>query len=61
MKADTQVQHDVIEELKWNPAIDANNISVEVKDGAVTLSGNVDNLRQTQRLRGAQLLRMGES
>ena len=33
MKADTQVQHDVIEELKWNPAFDATNISVEVKDG----------------------------
>ncbi|MDQ2823097.1 MAG: BON domain-containing protein [Pseudomonadota bacterium] len=41
MKTDTQLQQDVLAELDWNPAINAADIGVEVKDGIVTLSGHV--------------------
>ena len=42
MKTDTQLQNDVMAELKWDSSINANQIGVEVKDGVVTLSGHVD-------------------
>ena len=42
MKTDAQLQQDVINELKWEPTIQAAEIGVAVKDGVVTLSGNVD-------------------
>jgi osmotically-inducible protein OsmY len=41
MKTDAQLQHDVMEELKWEPAVHAAQIGVEVKDGVVTLAGEV--------------------
>jgi len=41
MKSDKQVQLDVIAELGWEPAIDAKDILVEVRDGIVTLGGHV--------------------
>ena len=41
MKTDTQLQQDVNAELKWEPAINAADIGVEVKDGIVTLAGHV--------------------
>lgn len=41
MKTDTQLQSDVIAELKWDPSINATKIGVEVQDGIVTLSGHV--------------------
>lgn len=41
MKADSQLQHDVLEELKWEPGIDHADIGVAVIDGVVTLSGIV--------------------
>jgi osmotically-inducible protein OsmY len=43
MKTDAELQRDVMDELKWEPTIHAAEISVSVKDGVVTLSGNVDN------------------
>jgi len=43
MKTDTELQRDVMDELKWEPAIKAAEIGVGVKDGVVTLSGYVDN------------------
>ena len=43
MKTDTQVQHDVLAELEWEPSIDASKIGVTAKDRVVTLSGNVAN------------------
>lgn len=42
MKTDTQLQSDVMAELKWDPSINATSIGVEVRDGVVTLSGHVD-------------------
>jgi osmotically-inducible protein OsmY len=41
-QTDTQVQSDVIAELKWDPRVQANEIGVAVKDGVVTLTGWVD-------------------
>ena len=42
MKTDMQLQHDVAEELGWEPSIRDNDIAVAAKDGVVTLSGFVD-------------------
>jgi osmotically-inducible protein OsmY len=42
MKTDSQLQHDVSAELKWEPSIHAEHIGVEVKDGVVTLAGQVN-------------------
>lgn len=42
MKTDIQIQEDVIEQLQWEPAIDAAEIGVGVRNGVVTLSGKVD-------------------
>ncbi|MFZ9610788.1 MAG: BON domain-containing protein [Methylococcales bacterium] len=43
MKTDIQLQQDVLDELKWDPKINAANVGVEVKNGVVTLLGHVDN------------------
>jgi osmotically-inducible protein OsmY len=42
MKTDTELQQDVMNELKWEPTVEAAEIVVAVKDGIVTLSGYVD-------------------
>jgi osmotically-inducible protein OsmY len=42
VKTDTELQRDVMTELKWEPGIRAAEIGVAVKDGVVSLSGNVD-------------------
>ena len=42
MKTDTQLQSDVMAELKWDPSFNAAEIGVQVKNGVVTLSGHVD-------------------
>ena len=42
MKTDTQLKHDILSELEWEPSINASQIGVEVKDGVVTLAGHVD-------------------
>ena len=42
MKSDTEIKEDVNDELQWDPQIiDPDAIGVAVKDGAVTLTGNV--------------------
>lgn len=43
MKTDAELQRDVMAELKWEPTIHAAEIGVGVKDGVVTLTGDVDN------------------
>ena len=40
-KTDRQLQKDVIDELAWDPAVEASRVGVEVEDGIVTLSGHV--------------------
>lgn len=42
MKTDLQIQKDVMDQLKWEPFINASEIGVAVKNGIVTLSGQVD-------------------
>jgi osmotically-inducible protein OsmY len=42
MKSDLQIQKDVMEELKWEPFLNASEIGVAVRNGIVTLSGHVD-------------------
>ena len=41
MKTDSQIQQDVIEELKWEQSVNDTQIGVSAKDGIVTLSGHV--------------------
>jgi len=41
-RTDTQIQADVLAELKWEPRLSPNEIGVIVKDGVVTLTGWVD-------------------
>lgn len=46
MKTDRELQSDVLEELDWEPSINASRIGVEVEDGIVTLQGTVDSYAQ---------------
>lgn len=45
-KTDSQLQHDVMAELEWEPAVDRADIGVAVNDGVVTLSGYVKNFTE---------------
>jgi osmotically-inducible protein OsmY len=63
MKTDSQLQQDVMAELKWEPAVHAAQIGVEVKDGVVTLAGEVSSYaekwnaeRAAQRVHGVNAL-----
>jgi len=42
MKSDREIQLDVLDELRWEPSVNATDIGVTVKDGVVTLEGTVD-------------------
>lgn len=42
VRTDEQIQRDVMDELRWEPRIQPNEIGVAVKDGVVTLTGWVD-------------------
>ena len=41
MKTDREIQIDVLDELRWEPSVNATDIGVTVKDGIVTLEGTV--------------------
>jgi osmotically-inducible protein OsmY len=41
-RSDTEVQKDVLEEMRWDARLQPNEIGVIVKDGVVTLTGWVD-------------------
>jgi osmotically-inducible protein OsmY len=63
MKTDLQLQKDVSAELQWEPAVHAAQIGVEVKDGVVTLAGEVSRYaekwnaeRAAQRVHGVKAL-----
>ncbi|MDP2255222.1 MAG: BON domain-containing protein [Polaromonas sp.] len=43
MKTDAQLQKDILAELAWDPAINATDVGVIVKDGVVTLTGHLTN------------------
>jgi osmotically-inducible protein OsmY len=42
MKSATDVQRDVLDQLRWEPSVDAAEIGVSVTDGVVTLTGHVN-------------------
>jgi osmotically-inducible protein OsmY len=42
MKTDSELQQDVIAELKWEPLLREAEIGVSAKDGVITLTGTVD-------------------
>ena len=63
MKTDSQLQMDVSAELEWEPSVHAARIGVEVKNGVVTLAGQVDSYwekwnaeRAAQRVSGVMAL-----
>ena len=41
MKTDIQLQHDILDELKWEPSVEAAEIGVTVEAGVATLGGHV--------------------
>ena len=43
MRTDKELQRDVMDEINWTPALRGEEIGVAVKDGVVTLSGEVSN------------------
>jgi len=66
MKTDQQLQQSVIDELTWDPSVHASQIGVIVKDGVVTLDGEVSSYgekwgaeRAAQRVSGVQALAVG--
>src|SRR4026207_2007445 len=40
-KTDSEIQQDVLRELKWDTRVEETDVGVEVDDGVVTLSGTV--------------------
>jgi len=46
MKSDNMLQRDIIDELAWEPSIDAAEIGVTVAEGVVTLTGQVPSLAE---------------
>jgi osmotically-inducible protein OsmY len=67
MKTDAQLQQDVMEEMKWDPATSsiASGIGVTAREGIVTLSGQVDSFFQkraveaaAQRVKGVSFVAM---
>jgi osmotically-inducible protein OsmY len=49
MKTDAQLQQDVLQELSWEPSVNAANIGVEVNNGLVMLAGHVDTFAEKWR------------
>src|SRR4051812_20140774 len=41
-RSDTELQKDIVSELKWEPSLLNDDIAVAVRDGVVTLAGYVD-------------------
>lgn len=61
MKTDSQLQDDVLDELRWEPGIHSAEVGAAVKDGVVTLSGYVGSygekylaVRAVERLAGVK-------
>lgn len=56
MKTDSDLQKDVMNELKWESSINkASEIGVSAKDGVISLSGSVENYSQKQAAEKAAL------
>jgi len=48
MRNDTEVRLDILDELLWEPTVDANDIGVTVHHGIVTLTGSVSTFSEKQ-------------
>jgi len=48
IKTDSQLQRDVIDELRWDPAVGSAEIGVASKNGVITLTGQVDSFARKQ-------------
>lgn len=46
MKTNTELQRDVLDELAWEPSVDAAEIGVSIENGIVILNGTVKSLSQ---------------
>lgn len=46
MKSDTQLNKDIVEELRWDPRVKEAEIAMSAKDGVVTLTGSVETYAQ---------------
>jgi len=46
MSNDHDLQEDVVDELRWDPEVEATEVGVTVKDGVVTVRGDVSSLSQ---------------
>ncbi|MEK1888398.1 MAG: BON domain-containing protein [Phyllobacterium sp.] len=53
--SDSSLRQDIFDELEYEPSIDAAHVDVAVKDGIVTLTGNVSSFAQRMSLRDAVL------
>lgn len=63
MKTDAQLKQDILEELNWDPAVNATEVGVIVKDGVVTLTGHLSHYAEkyaieqaVRRVHGVQAL-----
>lgn len=63
IKTDEKIQTDVMDELRWEPILHASEIGVSVRNGVVTLTGQVDNYsmkmaaeRAAQRVQGVEVM-----
>lgn len=63
MKTDSQLERDVLEQLKWEPSVREAEIGAAVKEGVVTLTGYVDTFaekwattRAVERLNGVKAI-----
>lgn len=55
MTSDSQLQRDILDELKWEPGVDHEKIGVSVDNGVVTLSGIIPSF--SQKLLAEQVVR----
>lgn len=53
MKTDAQLKAEIVDELAWDPAINAAGIGVTVMDGVVTLTGHLNNFAEKHALEQA--------
>ena len=53
MKTNTELQRDVMDELQFEPSVNASNIGVIAKDGIITLTGKVSNYAEKYAAAGA--------
>ena len=47
-KSDKVLQEDIINELAWDPSVNATRVGVAVKDGVVTLTGHLDTFAEKE-------------